>query len=223
MPMKAILFDFNGTLFCDTRFHLAAWHRFFEKVQGRNYPEQELLRRCIGPCNDAIFRDFFGEELPSDPKKRYERIKEDEYRAAVLADPRNAALRKGAGEFLDSLCEKGLPFALATASPLENVEFYREHLGLKKWFSMDRIVYDDGHIPQKPHPAFYLEAARRLGLSPADCLVAEDSVTGIASAQAAGAGRIVALSGTTPMEKLSAMDGLFAIAEDFCGFEQFLQ
>ena len=223
MPMKAVLFDFNGTLFCDTRFHLAAWHSFFEKVQGRDYPREELLRRCIGPCNDAIFRDFFGKELAPDQKKTYEKIKEDEYRAAVLADPRNTALRRGAGEFLDYLTENQIPFALATASPIENVEFYLEHLGLKKWFALDRIVYDDGNIPQKPHPAFYLEAARRLNLSPADCLIAEDSVTGIRSALAAGAGRIVALSGTTPMEKLSEIDGLFAIAEDFCGFERFLR
>ena len=212
MPMKAVLFDFNGTLFCDTRFHLAAWHNFFKKVQGQDYPREELLHRCIGPCNDAIFRDFFEKELAPDQKKTYEKIKEDEYRAAVLADPRNTALRRGAGEFLDFLAENQIPFALATASPIENVEFYLEHLGLKQWFTLDKIVYDDGNIPQKPHPAFYLEAARRLNLSPADCLIAEDSVTGIRSALAAGAGRIVALSGTTPMEKLSEIDGLFAIA-----------
>ena len=78
---------------------------------------------------------------------------------------------------------------------------------MNKWFTLGKIVYDDGNIPQKPHPAFYLEAARRLNLSPADCLIAEDSVTGIRSALAAGA----------------EIDGLFAIAEDFCGFERFLR
>lgn len=103
------------------------------------------------------------------------------------------------------------------------MEFYLEHLGLKKWFTLGKIVYDDGNIPQKPTRPSTWKPPGRLNLSPADCLIAEDSVTGIRSALAAGAGRIVALSGTTPMEKLSEIDGLFAIAEDFCGFERFLR
>ena len=57
--MKGILFDFNGTLFNDTHLHKAAWHSFFLKYYGWDLSEEEILRRCLGPSNDDIFKDFF--------------------------------------------------------------------------------------------------------------------------------------------------------------------
>lgn len=55
----------------------------------------------------------------------------------------------------------------------------------------------------KPDPAGYLEAARRLGLPPADCLVVEDAPAGVQAALAAGM-RVVALPTTHPAEELAA-------------------
>lgn len=81
------------------------------------------------------------------------------------------------------------------------MEFYLEDLGLKRWFTLDRIVYDEGTLPCKPDPAFYIEAARRLGLTPR-MRHRRDSRTGIQAAVNAGAGRIVAMDRTTPRDWL---------------------
>jgi beta-phosphoglucomutase-like phosphatase (HAD superfamily) len=55
------------------------------------------------------------------------------------------------------------------------------------------MVWDDGTYPGKPHPDIYQKAAKKLGLSPADCLVFEDGTSGIRAANAAGAGAVMAI------------------------------
>jgi sugar-phosphatase len=57
----------------------------------------------------------------------------------------------------------------------------------------------------KPDPEPYLVAAERLSLRPADCIVVEDSPTGIAAGKAAGM-RVVAVATTYPANALAAAD-----------------
>lgn len=220
--MKGILFDFNGTLFNDTHLHKAAWHDFFLKNFGWDFSEEEILRRCLGPSNEDIFNDFFEGKLTRDEKAALGAKKEEEYRAAAKADPANMHLIDGAPELFDLLVKRGIPFALATASPLENIIFYLEDLGLKKWFTIDRIVYEEGKLASKPDPAFYIEAARRIGLTPEDCLIVEDSPTGIRAAINAHAGQIIAIDRTAPREWLESREEISAIIHDFRSFERYL-
>lgn len=220
--MKGILFDFNGTLFNDTHLHKAAWHSFFLKYYGWDLSEEEILRRCLGPSNDDIFKDFFDGKLSKAEVDALAAKKEEEYRASAKSDPANMHLIDGVEELLDLLVEKGIPFALATASPIENIMFYLDDLGLKKWFTLDRIVYEEGKLPSKPDPAFYIEAARRIGLTPDQCMIVEDSPTGIRAAINAGAEKIVALDRTAKREWLESQKEISAIIHDFCGFERFL-
>ena len=220
--MKAVLFDFNGTLYDDTRLHIKAWHDFMLKRFGKDLSDDEIRKTFIGPCNDDIFKKMFGETLSREEINAYSAEKEREYRAAARSNPDNLRLMDGASELFDWLVEHGIPFALATASPLENVEFYLNDLGLKKWFVLDRIVYEEGKLASKPDPAFYIEAARRLGLTPEDCVIVEDSPTGIQAAVNARAGRIIAIDRTTPGEWLKSKEEIDAIIHDFYGFERFI-
>lgn len=220
--MRAVLFDFNGTLYDDTRLHVAAWRSFFYKRFGMDMTAEEIHRRCIGPSNVAIFREFFGDRFSMEEIARYSAEKEAEYRLVARSNPDNLRLMEGVPEMFDRLTALGVPFALATASPLENVRFYLEDLGLKRWFSMDRIVYEEGKLASKPDPAFYIEAARRLGLTPQDCVIVEDSKTGIQAAVNAHAAKIVAIDRSTPRQWLESRPEIDAIIHDFHGFERFI-
>ena len=220
--MKGILFDFNGTLFKDTHLHRQAWHNFFLNNFGWDFSDEEIMRRCLGPSNDDIFKDFFEGRLSKEEADALAEKKEIEYRTAVKADPANMHLIEGAPEMLDMLVDKGIPFALATASPIGNIMFYLEDLGLKKWFTLERIVFEEGKLPSKPNPAFYIEAARRIGLTPEECLIVEDSPTGIQAAINAKAERIIALDRTAKREWLESREEICAIIHDFCGFERYL-
>lgn len=219
--MQAVLFDFNGTLFDDTRFHLRAWQKYMREKFDVELTLDEVRRDFIGPNNSQIFHSYFGDRFSDAQIRVFSREKEAEYRAVARAEGA-LALMEGAPELFDLLTAKGIPFALATASELDNVEFYLEELGLKKWFTMDRIVYDQGLLPSKPDPAFYLEAARRLKLRAEDCVVAEDSPSGIQAAANAHAGRIIAIDRTAPREWLESNSAIYAIVHDFWGFERFI-
>lgn len=219
--MKAVLFDFNGTLYNDTNYHRRAWHDYMLERFGREYGVEEIDRWFIGPANRAILEHCFPGISDADAD-RYSREKEAVYRGIASETEESRRLVDGVPEMLDCLAARGIPFAMATASLLDNVEFYLNGLGLSRWFTMDRIVYDTGAIACKPAPDFYIEAARRLGCVPRDCVVVEDSPTGIESARRAGAGRIIAIDCTQPRAALEKRPELYAVIHDFRNFDQYL-
>ena len=220
--MKAVIFDFNGTLFNDNRFHVEAWQRYMRRKFGVDLTLEEVYREFIGPNNSTIFRKRFGERFTPAQIEQMGREKEEEYRAVARSNPENMHLMGGAPELFDLLVERGMPFALATASLIDNVDFYLNELGVKRWFTMDRIVYDEGKLPSKPDPAFYIEAMRRLNMKREDCVIVEDSPSGIQAAINAGAGRIIAIDRTAPLEWLQSKAEIHAIIHDFYGFERYL-
>jgi len=76
------------------------------------------------------------------------------------------------------------PLAVASGGHRQIVMSTLHTLGIVQLF--DTIVCSEDYIRGKPAPDPFLEAARRLGITPSRCLVFEDSVTGLAAAQAAG-------------------------------------
>lgn len=220
--MKAVIFDFNGTLFDDTRFHIEAWQKYMRAKFGLDLTWEEVRKNFIGPNNSAIFHSYFADRYTDAEIAEFSKEKEMEYRAAARRDPNNMHLIEGAPGLFDLLVERNIPFALATASAMDNILFYLNDLGLNKWFDMDRVVYDNGNLPSKPNPAFYLEAMKRLSVAAQDCVIAEDSPSGIMAAVNAKAGRIIAIDRTTPREWLNSRKEIHAIVHDFIGFEKFL-
>ncbi len=77
-----------------------------------------------------------------------------------------------------------LPMAVGSGGTLENVERTLELLGLRELF--DAVVTADDVEHGKPAPDMFLEAARRMGVDPKDCMVFEDGDMGIEAAVAAG-------------------------------------
>jgi HAD superfamily hydrolase (TIGR01509 family) len=108
----------------------------------------------------------------------------DELIEAVIAQVSAAVVwRPGALELLRALGEAGVPCALVTMS-------YRSLAAtvaamLPGAFTV--VVAGDEVERGKPAPDPYLRAAQLLGVDPADCVVVEDSPTGVASGEAAGA------------------------------------
>lgn len=219
--MKGFLFDFNGTLYDDSRLHMQAWRNYYREKFNRALSDAEV-QSFIGPSNADIFAMSLGVRLSTEKAAELSAEKEAAYRAVARSNPANLRLIDGVPEMLDLLAERKIPFALATSSVRENVDFYLEDLGLKRWFSIDRIVYEEEKLASKPDPAFYIEAAHRIGLSPGDCTIVEDSPTGIQAAINARAGRIIAIDRTAPREWLENRTEIDAIIHDFRGFERFI-
>jgi beta-phosphoglucomutase-like phosphatase (HAD superfamily) len=107
--------------------------------------------------------------------------------------------------------ERGMQLAICTASTPENMALAFGRFGLDA--HVDTIVSPADGVRGKPHPDIFLEAARRLGAAPADCVVFEDAPLGIEAARRAGMAA-VALTTSLPDSEFEPYDNVLAIVPD---------
>ncbi|HSJ57851.1 MAG TPA: HAD family hydrolase [Anaerolineae bacterium] len=195
---SAVILDFNGVLWWDGALQEAAWQRVAERLRGSPMLPAEMARHVHGRHNRHTLSYLLGRPVDEAEAERLGEDKEMIYRALCLEQGEAFRLSPGAESLLDFLTAGGVPRTIATASGARNLEFFAAHLDLVRWFDLDLVVYDDGTRPGKPAPDVYLEAARRLALPPARCIVVEDSLSGIEAARAAGIGCVVGL-GPVPL------------------------
>ena len=190
MGFSGILFDFNGTMVMDSEVNKNAWAALALEAWNLHLTEEALARVIIGNNNLSIITEFAGRVLPEQQSTALSERKEEIYRH--LTRKAQLKLMDGLSELLDELARR-CPLNIATSSIRSNVEFYFNHYGLNRWFDIENVAYDDGETRVKPHPDMYVNAAAAIHAAPEDCLVFEDSDTGIEAAIRAGVNHIVAI------------------------------
>ncbi|MFC0598115.1 HAD family hydrolase [Streptomyces palmae] len=105
-------------------------------------------------------------------------------------------LLPGARRLLTELAAHGVPTALVSASHRRVIDRILQSVGPEHFHL---TVAGDEVERTKPHPDPYLFAASGLGADPARCVVIEDTVTGVAAAEAAGC-PVVAVPSVVPIE-----------------------
>lgn len=221
--MRPILFDFNGTLYNDTPFHIAAWKQFLKERLNLSFTDDEIRDICIGPSNASILRRLSGPDTSDETIHELARQKETCYRAVCSSKEENLRLIDGAPEMFDMLKARNIPYVLATTSEIDNINFYLHTLMLDRWFTMDNIVYDDGIVPNKPDPAFYTLAATRAGSVPSECIVVEDTPTGIRAAINAGVKIIIAMDRTMTEETFAQFPQITEQIHDYTDFASIIE
>lgn len=210
-----ILFDFNGVLFWDSHFHETAWKAYSKQIRGAELSSEEMLHHVHGRTNKDIFEYLLGIPVIGEELSRHIDGKEGTYRQICLNHPDEFKLAPGAIEYLDYLKSKNILRTIATASEISNLQFFFKHLDLGKWFDFNLVAYDDGTIRGKPAPDIYLKAAKNLNLNPVDCVVIEDSRSGIAAAYNAHVGKIIALGAKEKHIGLAELEGVNQTIVDF--------
>lgn len=217
MPLRfaprAVIFDIDGTIVDNMHLHAEAFAVFAER-HGLPALTQEDRARLDGRRNSEIFPILFKREVGRDEWQAYEREKEGLYRE--LSKGRLLPM-KGLHALIELLGQEGIPIALATSAPQLNVEHTLAELGLADAFPI--IVRGDEVARGKPAPDVFIEAARRLGVAAADCLVFEDAPMGIEAAHAAGM-RVVALTTSFQPAHLEQLDPAPALV--CCDFDEFI-
>lgn len=175
---RAAIFDFDGTLADTARL----WHQVDVTFLGRRGiecpPDYAERLAALGFAQGARYTiDRFG--LPDTVESlcdEWNSMGRDLYRNTVT-------LRPGAKRYILSLKRQGVPCALATTNDRTVLGSMR-HVNIRELFDVRVYGADVGR--GKDHPDIYLLAARRLGVSPQDCLVFEDIVPALHSAHSIG-------------------------------------
>lgn len=171
------IFDCDGTLADNMPLHYRAWSRAMADFGGK-YPEELFYEWGGRPTAHivAALNERFGLAMAVDAvvrrKEKYyfEMIPEVQPMAEVV-DFARATLGKK-------------PLSVASGGHRELVVATLEALGILEWF--DAVVCAEDYERGKPHPDPFLLAAKLMGVTPGDCVVFEDSPTGIEAAKAAG-------------------------------------
>ncbi|MDR1406086.1 MAG: HAD family phosphatase [Prevotellaceae bacterium] len=185
---KAILFDFDGVI-ADTE---PQYSLFFDRLAASYRLGKDFSARIKGATLAAIMEKYFGSRPPEERAKIMEDHRRYERQMHYTFIP-------GAREALFYFKSQGCKIALVTSSPDEKMKIALCAMKLENVF--DAIVTADRITRGKPDPMCYLLAAATLHVSPAECVVFEDSIAGITAGKNAGM-KVVALSTTLPAESL---------------------
>ena len=186
MKFKGVVFDFNGTLLWDTKYHNQAFDLFLEQPNIVLTDEEKSVK-IYGKPNADIMRDIFGRPLTDLEIKEFSIEKELIYQELIVD---NLHFAEGAEDLFEYLKAHNIPFCIATSSDFLNVEFYFREMQLERWFSPEWVLFNDGTLKGKPEPDLFLKAADRLQLNTSELVIFEDSKAGIKAAENAGAGKI---------------------------------
>jgi len=171
------IFDCDGTLADNMPLHYRAWSLAMADFGGQ-YPEELFYEWGGRPTANivAALNERFG--LSMDVESVVHR--KEEYYFQLI--PEVAPMEEVVG-FAQSLRGKS-PLAVASGGHRALVVATLRALGIEDWF--DAVVCAEDYDQGKPHPDPFLLAAKLLGVPPEDCVVFEDSPTGIEAAKSAG-------------------------------------
>ena len=193
MTIKGVIFDFNGTLYWDTELHNVAWDLFLEK--NRIFlSDEEKNTRIHGKNNIDILKSLFTRELSLKDIDEMSIEKEDIYQSLCLKH--KLRLAPGSVSFFKFLTKNRIPYTIATAADLYNVDFYFKHLDLGFYFDKSKVIYSDGTFKSKPDPEIFRKAMTVLGLKEGEVLIFEDSTSGIEGAENAKVKKIIIVNST---------------------------
>jgi mannitol-1-/sugar-/sorbitol-6-/2-deoxyglucose-6-phosphatase len=96
---------------------------------------------------------------------------------------KNAVIMQGVQDVLEMLSKRQIKIGLSTNSPIRLALVVLNKLGIAEYFNV--VSSSEFEIAGKPHPAVYLSTAKKLGVDPRECLVFEDSISGMLAAKKA--------------------------------------
>jgi HAD superfamily hydrolase (TIGR01509 family) len=192
MTAAAVLFDMDGLLIDSEPLWYDVEYAVVDRLGGQWAPHHQAA--CIGGTMDASCRyiiDLTGADVTVDALSD---MLIGEMEAHFRQD--TLPLHDGALELVDAVRAAGVPTALVSSSYRRLIDAAIDRLGGHRF---DTSVAGDEIGRGKPDPEPYLTACARLGVDPRACVVLEDAMSGVRSAEAAGC-TVVAVPSVAPIE-----------------------
>lgn len=208
--IKAVIFDMNGVIIVDEQYHTESW-KIFCKNHNVDLTDNEFTTEVIGKRDSDTLNYIFKKELSKNESDLYS-DERDEIVKMLIKDKLD--LPDGLIVLLDKLQSNQIPLAVATSSRKGYVNFVMNTFGLGKYFPI--IVTAEDVKNGKPDPEMYVKVAQELDVDPNECLVIEDSISGIKAAKSADM-TVVAITSTHSKEELQGLSDY--VIESFDDFD----
>ena len=186
---NTFLFDLNGTMIDDMRFHIKAWSHILNNDLGAGLTEDEVKVQMYGKNEEVLVRLFGEGKFTPEQMKEISIEKERRYQKEFLP---HLQLIEGLSGFLQQAYDGHVPMAIGSAAIPFNINFVLDNLQLRKYFPV--VVSADDVTVSKPDPEVYLKAAALLQVRPEHCIVFEDAPKGVEAAYNAGMKAVVITS-----------------------------
>lgn len=188
----------DGVIVDSNPFHKISLKQFCKKY-GYDLTEEQLREKIYGRTNKDWIVNVFG-PLDQQELRAYADEKEALFREIYQNDIKPV---DGLVAFLQKLEALRLPRAIATSAPRANVDFTLSKTGTEKYFP---VILDESFVSRgKPDPEIYLKTAAALKFDPANCIVFEDSLSGVRAGKSAGC-KVVGITTTHTREELHETD-----------------
>lgn len=177
--IKACIFDFDGVIVNSEYYHYLGWLGVAEAIGTTlSYDEYAPFKSAGRTKMIPYLFEKAGKIMGKDDLAKFSQIREEKI-AVEIAKLNKDDVMAGIVDFLKLLRSNGILTAVASASASST--------GVAKRFDLyglfDAFVDGNDKLPRKPNPDIYLEAARRLGVTAEECIVFEDSITGVIGAK----------------------------------------
>lgn len=184
----------DGVICHTNPYHSEAFRIFFSR-RGFVPTDDELAEHMFGKSNSYILTHFLKRTIKGEELRQLEEEKEglfrEIYREKVTPVP-------GLLDFFYDLKAVGFKIGVATSAPFANLDMIVKALNIETVF--DSILASEDVVYHKPDPEVYLKSAANIGAKPENCVVFEDSFSGITAGIAAGAKVIGVLTSHKPYE-----------------------
>lgn len=176
MAVKALLFDFDGTLADNAAAYEAAWIAVFREV-GCEVPDAILREAVRHLSDDALILRYLHGWTRDAALARRDGYYQGQQAAGVV-------LRPGVRPLLEAARSAGLYCGIVSASTPDNLRAVMDRTDIAPCFSL--VLSRADVTAPKPDPEAYCVALDRLGLHASEALAFEDSPAGVAAAVSAG-------------------------------------
>lgn len=176
--MKAVIFDFDGTIVDTETLWVDVYTDLIQKKYNHSVP-LEIFNACIGTTDETLY-DYLTTNVDSTISRELLAPLAEGLVGEKLTELQP---REGVVELLQHFKNENLRIAISSGSQRKWIDLFLSNHNLQHFFEEIRCADDVKNV--KPHPELYLAALNALNLNADSCFAIEDSVNGSASALAA--------------------------------------
>lgn len=195
----AVIFDMDGVICHTNPYHSIAFREFFS-TRNLAPTDEDFAQHMFGKSNSYILSHFLKRPVEGAELLQMEEEKEGLFRK--IYEPFVEPIA-GIVAFMNDLKHNGVTLGVATSAPRANLDLIFSKLDIRQ--KLGSVLASEDVKKHKPDPEVYLRSAVNLDRSPAQCVVFEDSFSGVTAALNAGM-RVVGVLSSHTKEELPPCD-----------------